>query len=114
MIYFDLKVYAYDQDGEMGQNEIDIEYMPLMQYTGLKDKNGKEIYEGDIIRWRIDDFEEWTKFQIVWGNDYPAFEINPCEFEECNGLQFITSIEGECEVIGNIYENPELLNAGEK
>lgn len=74
----------------------------VMQYTGLKDKNGEEIYEGDIV---LD--EGWTpsmnKKEIVKfeeGGMYP-FAIA--------GWECTISSE-ECEVIGNIYENPKLIN----
>lgn len=89
----------------------------LMQFTGLLDKNGKKIYEGDIIKvYSYFDEEdptlnEFTVHQIVWGDDYPAFEMNPTIMDDCNSLQ--SSISGCCgesvEIIGNIYENPELL-----
>lgn len=67
----------------------------LMQYTGLKDKNGKEIYEGDIIsfldeKWSVIYFEQYASFMLQKGND----------------LSNITSQE---EIIGNIHQNPELL-----
>ena len=74
----------------------------LMQYTGLKDKNGKEIYEGDV--WERRGYKsqivfEWSAWQIrtIKSSDsiqYPSFQSN--------------AVTGE--VIGNIYENPELLN----
>ncbi len=73
----------------------------LMQFTGLKDKNGKEIYEGDIVR---------------YCRDFHPKENRVIAFSEIDG-SFHFSNEDEvgdilcdaCEVIGNIYENPELL-----
>ena len=86
------------------QNFIDINLM-LMQYTGLKDKNGVEIYEGDIVRTHS---HKPTNFKIEFieggfcatqnGIKYPI-DIN----------HFYTSIGCTIEVICNIYENPELL-----
>lgn len=78
------------------------------QFTGLHDKNGKEIWEGDIVRYRYDEMEDWRTAKVGWGGDYPAFEISPNPFDESNGLMTIV-IDWHCEVLGNIYENPELL-----
>jgi uncharacterized phage protein (TIGR01671 family) len=62
----------------------------LMQYTGLKDKNGKEIYEGDMVReGRIVMVVKWSG--AGWS---PFTEV---------------TIPEACEVIGNIYENPDLI-----
>jgi len=66
-------------------------------YTGLKDKNGKEIYEGDILSPQ-DFLTVRANQQVYWDDDLAGFTTT-------HGLQF-----DECkEVIGNIYENPELL-----
>lgn len=64
----------------------------FMQYTGLKDKNGKEIYEGDILD------HGYGKHPVVW---------NTYRWELADGHSILWS--DMCEVIGNIYENPELL-----
>jgi uncharacterized phage protein (TIGR01671 family) len=70
--------------------------MVLMQYTGLKDKNGVEIYEGDIVRFLdIDGVDSVTEVEFREGGFYP---FAPDFIHWCN-----------VEVIGNIYENPELL-----
>ena len=71
----------------------------LMQYTGLKDKNGKEIYEGDIVR-----DQDGNLYQVKYAKYYiyPFGAIFPHRPKEIVN-------EYECEVIGNIYENPELL-----
>ena len=76
----------------------------FIQYTGLKDKNGKEIYEGDILT--HDDEREYPAplVKVIWYNEQAKFYTEGVSFsgdlDEWNG----------CEVIGNIYENPELLN----
>lgn len=76
----------------------------IEQYTGLKDKNGKEIYEGDIIRCHGDD-----RFiaPVIRHEKSGGFCWVSCYKEEC----FIPESD-EVEVIGNIHENKELLEGG--
>ena len=91
-----------------GHNEDDL---VVMQYTGLKDKNGKEIYEGDICTF-LNPYNKETYRRIV----------RYCHLLACFGLytDMETTYEYESdwlkikdvEVIGNIYENPELLWIG--
>lgn len=97
---FDLEEFSYDQDGEFGEGDYSIgENGILMQFTGLKDKNGKEIYEGDVLD--------------NYGGKYNSIvEWNAGEDDECRNYiaGFWLNYEpGDLEVIGNIYENPELI-----
>lgn len=96
---------------EIGLSEItDIaqnDRFELMQYTGLKDKNGKEIYEGDVIRY----FEGCTIGVVIFGE---------CVFESyyvvmgwtvsgAYDFMFYQEEANRMEIIGNIYENPDLV-----
>lgn len=72
----------------------------IEQYTGLKDKNGKEIYEGDIVR-EIDN--ELPVSQIAWDNSFSGFTLKEAD------LLMDLDFKNLFEVIGNIHENKEIL-----
>ena len=100
---------AVDQglvDGHFKLYQVDPE--TVGQYTGLKDKNGKEIYEGDIIRSKTYLGETLV---IKWDNAYTGFYCHDKTDEEENHLNMLEVVESE--VIGNIFENPELLKGEE-
>jgi len=88
----------------------------LMQFTGLKDKNGKKIYEGDILRFSVIDIDENT-FEAGVEHSAVAFQLG-CFVRKVGDifdhLKLVwVSEEGDVledeEIIGNIYENPELI-----
>lgn len=80
----------------------------IEQYTGLKDKNGKEIYEGDIV-----EIDKYGKFQIIWNEWACKFDFDKIGKREREEPLLSQDWEEKSEVIGNIHENPELLGGGE-
>jgi uncharacterized phage protein (TIGR01671 family) len=89
--------FGYDEPVPFTRDEIEI-----MQYTGLKDKNGKEIYEGDTIIYTVIGHQSPHRAIVefrdgMFVENYYGWRLYPV------GQEFMM------EVIGNIYENPELL-----
>ena len=106
------KVGWYDDHGDFEEKNY-----PLMQFTGLKDKNGKEAYDGDILGFMdyiIIPTECGTDHNPVYNKGEMKFDIDSCRYYITN----TKSVDWEdivsdgmvfAEVIGNIHENPELL-----
>jgi len=120
----------YDYINKSGEREhtfFDIDNVELMQYVGLKDRNGKEIYEGDIVVkdsyiW-LDDSEPNYRGTVDW--IYSQWQvIAHCINKNRRGISdgvneglndegFEENEKSDWIVIGNIYDNPELLEGGE-
>lgn len=104
-IQADGKVIICDPGNEEHNFE-ELEDYILMQYTGLKDKNGKEIYEGDIIKYKYEKSLRGDISKVEWQNEYAGFSPF-VDYDSDNQWSYI-NLES-IEVISNIYENPKLL-----
>lgn len=83
------------------------------QSTGLKDSNGKEVYEGDIVSEEFEYGGDKTKtiWKVRWCDDECAFELHYVSGFEVDDCSLVAGDEEDYEVIGNIHENPELIEA---
>jgi len=117
MVYFNL----FETDGYWIEDEKYNEFMgdscEIMQYTGLKDRNDKEIYDGDILatsnRSTENDLDIWFEkdygyTEVYWDEKHSCWLSAPWHFDN-----YYNTVYSLCHirVIGNIHENPELLES---
>ena len=90
--------------------EIPLDEIELMQSTGLKDKNGKEIFEGDVIAIEVDETGTPINARVFQNSKIGILMFHV--FEDNEDVPMVELLEDNSvafEIIGNIYENPELL-----
>lgn len=103
----DSNIWIIDEDSVAGDWIVNND-IHLMQSTGLKDKNGKEIFEGDVLAIETD--EGVTNLKVFWDEKHALFMFESKKYNEKDLLaELVEDNTYPFEIIGNIYENPELL-----
>ncbi|NOY58266.1 MAG: hypothetical protein GXO75_04930 [Calditrichaeota bacterium] len=107
LIHYDANEYyileQYQRDWDILEVGLKVTPKTVGQFIGLYDKNGKEIYEGDILQFKTQSGWKVEPVKIEDGLLYPIFDPQYVDDEKGDW------IESDFEVIGNIHDNPELL-----
>ena len=113
-ISFSKLIPIKESNPEYDEIEVRFDEVELMQFSGVKDRNGKEIYEGDIVKFAVFDLtfdadENVKKFEKRYEKDEVIFTNGRFIAGIKYGSNESLALMQELEVVGNIYENPELL-----
>lgn len=107
--------YIFDERNGVIEDFDLVEVIPttICQYTGLTDKNGRKIWENDIVECNKRK-EECELYKIVWRNEYADFGVvpisNTCTGQYPIGFSYGKTLHGrDYKSVGNIFDNPELL-----
>lgn len=110
-----IQLFYLDEDGDSTTCTCEKEFIDLMEYTGTKDKNDKEICEGDVLEWKFKNMlaggEEVIRYTVHYYEPSACFKTK--EHGSVNDTLLILTLSRDACVVGNIYENPEWLERGE-
>lgn len=114
-----VRIHTYHEDGEYCQQYI-VDENTVGQFTGLQDKNGREIYEGDIVHKTETTYKMSCIGSVIYKNDEAKFVLHVTDKYREYHLSFVKDFQSqdgnatvpchnEYEVIGNVYDDKELL-----
>lgn len=101
-------MYHHKDLSVLAKNIKDDNIFSYMQYTGLKDKNGMDIYENDVIEFSTTEGNT-VRHKVWWSTTLACFMIGPITYSKVYDSGFIQPSTLVCTVIGNIHQHPELL-----
>ena len=105
-----LEPYKYIKSGKLDPIYNPKENYVIQQFTGLKDLKGKDIYEGDLVLYHVKMFGESENIPLVVEFNNGSYEaMFPKELDGLSFPMWFDSALFNCEIVGNIFENPELL-----
>lgn len=102
------RIHTYKDDGSYNKQYL-VDPYTVGEFTGMRDKNGKKIFEGDILDVTVFDCfdnDEQYRVRVEWvGTEFMGVDVTNDDFEW--NLCWLCNQDDEIEVIGNIYDNPE-------
>lgn len=105
LIQYPLSSYSYIMSNHGFDDEICVRSKTVGQFTGLTDKNGNKIFEGDILE------SDSERFVVDWDDEFSGFyltDVNP----RYQGVAMFANVADDGYIIGNVHDNPELLKGG--
>ncbi|HFI0686984.1 TPA: YopX family protein [Streptococcus suis] len=106
-VYYSYHDYTVEGDDNVYGDTVSFENCVLMQSTGLKDKNGKEIFENDIVEWEHKDTGQLVRGIIKYDTELGFWGMTDVRFNDLTAIGYLAN--QKVTVLGNIYENPELV-----